>query len=243
MLPAVPAIHPSQAARRAERAEPASARNGARQTSGSPGTSYPGVPSTYERTNSAPVRKSAAGPRRFNGSAPAFPFEDPAIKRQFLPAHPARRHAAALVVVPREVENPVEDEEENARLRRLLPSPGLRKAGGRGNDDVPRHARAAHRDAVRLREGKDVRGAVPAEIFPVPARERRVPDHPHPHVGPVRRKESQRSAGIRLQPPPRKGSWMKILAKTNPVSFMGRGHNFLAFRVRQGMPPPGRYVP
>src|SRR5512143_113394 len=73
MLPAVPATHPRQAACRVERAETASARNGARQTSGSPGTSYPGVPSAYESTNSAPVRRIAAGPRRLTGSASGLP--------------------------------------------------------------------------------------------------------------------------------------------------------------------------
>jgi len=40
-----PATHPRQAACRAERAETASASNGAMQTNGNPGTSYPGVPS------------------------------------------------------------------------------------------------------------------------------------------------------------------------------------------------------
>src|SRR5512141_1072312 len=76
-LPAVPATHPRQAACRAERAETASARNGARQKNGSPGTSYPGVPSAYERTNSAPVRRSVAGPRRFNGPGPGLPRRGP----------------------------------------------------------------------------------------------------------------------------------------------------------------------
>ena len=193
---------------------------------------------TARRSGRAPP-----GPGGSTGPPPAFPVEDPTVDRQFLPAHPARRRAAALVVVPREVEDAVEDEEENARLRRLLPTAGLRKAGGRGNDDVPRHARAARRDAGGLREGEDVRGTVPPEKFPVPPPDRRVPDHTDPHVGPVRRKESERRPCVRLQPPPRNRRGAKVLPDRHAVSFAPHhthytGHRWICSGGHASPDPP-----
>jgi len=96
----------------------------------------------------------------------------PPVQSKFLPAHPARRRPRPHGRT-REVEDAVEDEEEHARLRRLLPSPVSERQVAR-NDDVPRHPSAARRDAVRLRKERTFVGG-PGRDIPVPARDRGVP--------------------------------------------------------------------